>query len=89
MGVGGVGKKFLLGKTFKGFDLCIVTVYKSDYVSSSADLIVPVKVCLCQGNIITDLLSGRRPMGKGDSQRTSGITPGGLIKGLFTKGVGR
>ena len=46
---------------------------------------MPVKVCLCHGNIITDLLSGRRPMGKGDSQRASGITPGGLIKDCLQK----
>ena len=80
-----MAKKFLLGETFKGFDLCIVTEYQSDYVSSSAELVVPVKVCLCHGNIITDLLSGRRPMGKGDSQRASGITPGGLIKDCLQK----
>lgn len=45
-GVGGVGKKFLLGETFQGFDLCIVTEYKSDYVSYLPELVVPVKVCL-------------------------------------------
>lgn len=87
--MGGVEEKFLLGETFKGFDLCIVAVYKSDCISSSADLVAPVEVCLCQGNIITAPPSGRRPLGKGDRQRTSGITPGGLIKGLFTKGIGR
>lgn len=88
-GSGWGGKKFCLGEIFKGFDLCIVAVYKSDSISSSAELAVPVEVCLYQGNIITALLSGRRTLGKGDRQRTSGITPGGLIKGLFTKRVGR
>lgn len=62
--MGGVGKKFLLGKTFKGFDLCIVAIFKSDYVSSLEDILVPEKVHLGQCNIMTDLLSVRRPMGK-------------------------
>ena len=37
---------------------------------------------------MTDLLPVKRPVGKDASQRTRRITQGGLMKGLFTKGVG-
>lgn len=50
--VAGQGKKFPLGKTFKPFDLCIVNILKSYYVSSLESISGLVKVCLCHCNIM-------------------------------------
>lgn len=53
----GLGKNFFLAKIFKDLDLCIVEIFKSDFVSSLENILVPVEVCLCRSNIVTDLLS--------------------------------